>query len=317
MLVAESKKKIKRKNKLNKSKKEIKNEIEEEEISKSLSPTILEKIANTAKLKKIERRTRRLLKLDEVLIKKAVSGLIKHTKNVKKASKSFLESDDDFLMITITMSEIQEKFSVRPIRITLPHTLYSESEHTYACLFVKDPAKEFKELIEDMNLPCVAKIIGYKKLLTDYKQYKDRRDLLKKYDLFFTDIRIYKMLPKLLGNVFYKTKKYPVPIKFPVNATGSQIEEVLNANIQNSTYFMMGNGPNYSYKACRTSMSVEECVRNITESVYKVIPYILKTSIKHTKIQSISIHTQHSIPLPIYTYLPQSQIKAFIQTIQS
>lgn len=55
--------------------------------------------------------------------------------------------------------------------------------------------------------------MGYDKLKRNFKQYKDRRVLLKDYDAFLADLRIYKMLPEVLGKEFYSQKKYPVPIK--------------------------------------------------------------------------------------------------------
>ena len=59
----------------------------------------------------------------------------------------------------------------------------------------------------------MAKVIGYDKLKQNYKQYKDRRILLNEYDLFLADLRVYKMLPEVLGKEFYDKKKFPLPIK--------------------------------------------------------------------------------------------------------
>ena len=64
-----------------------------------------------------------------------------------------------------------------------------------------------------MDIPCIAKVIGYDKLKRNYKQYVSKRTLLKEYDGFLADLRIYKMLPELLGKEFYSKKKYPCPIK--------------------------------------------------------------------------------------------------------
>jgi ribosome biogenesis protein UTP30 len=50
-------------------------------------------------------------------------------------------------------------------------------------------------------------------LKKEFKQFKDKRSLLKNYDLFLADLRIYKMLPECLGKEFYAKKKYPCPIK--------------------------------------------------------------------------------------------------------
>ena len=59
----------------------------------------------------------------------------------------------------------------------------------------------------------IAKVIGFDKLKRNFKQYKDKRQLVKDYDSFLADLRVYKMLPEVLGKEFYASKKYPVPIK--------------------------------------------------------------------------------------------------------
>ena len=64
-----------------------------------------------------------------------------------------------------------------------------------------------------MDIPCIAEVIGFDRLKRDFRQFKDKRQLLRDYDLFLADIRIYKMLPELLGKEFYSKKAYPCPIK--------------------------------------------------------------------------------------------------------
>jgi ribosome biogenesis protein UTP30 len=80
-------------------------------------------------------------------------------------------------------------------------------------LFVKDPARAIKNEIQDLKVPCIAKVIGYDKLKRNFKQYKDKRRLLQEYDQFLADIRVYKMLPETLGREFYDKKKFPCPLK--------------------------------------------------------------------------------------------------------
>lgn len=87
------------------------------------------------------------------------------------------------------------------------------SAGTKVCVFVKDPSREFKDQIQDLKIPCIAKVIGYTKLKKEFKQFKDKRILLNQYDLFLADLRIYKMLPECLGKEFYAKKKFPCPLK--------------------------------------------------------------------------------------------------------
>jgi len=64
-----------------------------------------------------------------------------------------------------------------------------------------------------LDIPQIAKVIGYDKLKRKFKAFKDKRTLLKEYDGFLADIRVYKLLPECLGKEFYDRKKFPCPIK--------------------------------------------------------------------------------------------------------
>lgn len=120
------------------------------------------------------------------------------------------------------------------------------------CVFVKDPASDFKKEISDLKIPCIAKVIGYDKLKKNFKQFKDKRKLLNEYDHFLADLRIYKMLPEALGREFYSKKKYPCPIKLHGFKTPKELQKQLN-QASKATFFIEGNGPNYSLKVGITS----------------------------------------------------------------
>lgn len=63
-----------------------------------------------------------------------------------------------------------------------------------------------------MKIPIVEKVIGYTKLNKKFPTYKDKHKLFYAYDLFFCDYKIYDLLRKPLGKVFYERKKIPYPI---------------------------------------------------------------------------------------------------------
>ena len=102
-----------------------------------------------------------------------------------------------------------------------------------------------------MDIPCIAKVIGYDKLKRDFKQYKDKKALLKEYDMFLSDIRVYKMLPECLGKDFYEKKKFPFPLKLHGFASDADLKKQLN-EASEATYFSLGNGPNYAVKIGKT-----------------------------------------------------------------
>jgi ribosome biogenesis protein UTP30 len=111
-----------------------------------------------------------------------------------------------------------------------------------------------------LKIPCIAKVIGFDKLKRNFKQYKDKRTLVKDYDAFLSDLRIYKMLPEVLGKEFYQQKMYPAPIKLH-DFTSEELETQLNTAAA-ATHFLQGNGPNYSVIVGRTSQKASDVALN-------------------------------------------------------
>ena len=154
-----------------------------------------------------------LAKVDVKQIAKAVKALQDYKKRKHADSKGLLDNPESLITLSFTMTSVPEKPSQRPQLIKIPHPFISESENSRVCIFVKDPARAFKDQIQDLKIPCIAKVIGFDKLKRNFKQYKDKRILVKDYDAFLSDLRIYKMLPEVLGKEFYQQKMYPAPIK--------------------------------------------------------------------------------------------------------
>lgn len=168
------------------------------------------------------------------------------------------------------------------------------------CVFSKDPARELKDQLATLKVPCIAKVIGVSKLKKNFKQYKDKRQLLSDYDLFLSDIRVYKMLPELLGKEFYAKKRYPCPLKLHGLTGENALQKQLNQAAK-ATYFMLGNGPNYSLRVGRTSQEAG----SVAENVEQVLPFALAYAtvhddIKFSNIQSISLKVGESPELPIF-----------------
>ena len=75
------------------------------------------------------------------------------------------------------------------------------------CIIVRNPASDFKEKVNKMNIPCIGKAIDYDTLTKEHARYEAKRELCKEYDLFFCDYTIYDLLRKPLGKYFYDKKK--------------------------------------------------------------------------------------------------------------
>ena len=119
------------------------------------------------------------------------------------AGKALLNDEDQTVSVTFTMTRVPSNPSPKPQMIEIEHPFQREDQNSRVCVIVKDPARAFKDQIEDLNIPCIAKVIGFDKLKRNFKQFKDKRQLLKDYDSFLADVRIYKMLPELMGKEFY------------------------------------------------------------------------------------------------------------------
>lgn len=224
---------------------------------------------------------------------------------------NLLEDDDKFITVNITLSEVPSKYSPKPLQIPIPHPIYGQKYDTRACLFIKDPEREFLDKIEDMNLPCLAKCIPYKTLKKEHERYHDKKDLINEYQLFFTDIRLYKMLNKPLGKFFYLQKKFPYPANL-AKLQGIELENAINDLFQH-TYFHVRNGPNYSMKVARASMKSSKVAENVISAVHHALPYIMMhDGIKTTRVQSISLRLGDSFELPIFNQLLNTEVASYL-----
>ena len=132
-------------------------------------------------------------------------------------------------------------------------------------------------------------MIGYDKLKRHYKQFTDRRKLVKDYDAFIADLRIYKMLPEVLGKEFYSKKKYPCPVKLHGYEKSSELEAVLNKCAE-STFFSLGNGPNYSVKVGRTFQNSKDIAKNCLSALGQALAYAtVHDEIDFTKVSQVTL----------------------------
>lgn len=135
-----------------------------------------------------------------------------------------LEDQDAFVHVNFTLTQVPTKPTPRPLQVSIPHSFNNADFNSRICVLVKDPESDFRNQIKSMDIPCIAEVIGFDRLKRDFKQYKDKRNLFKDYDLFLADIRIYKMLPEMLGKEFYAKKAYPCPIKVHGFSDSSKLE---------------------------------------------------------------------------------------------
>ena len=180
------------------------------------------------------------------------------------------------------------------------------------CVFAKDPARSLKDQLAALKVPCIAKVIGVSKLKKNFKQYKDKRQLLSDYDLFLADLRVYKMLPELLGKEFYQKKRYPCPLKLHGFSEPQELQKQLNKAAK-ATYFTQGNGPNYSLRVGRTSQTPEQIAENVEQALPFALAYVAAhDDIKFSSVQAVSLKVGESPELPVFNQLQKSEILSYI-----
>ena len=198
------------------------------------------------------------------LAAKALKAFAK--KQSQQAENQLLNDEDQTMHVTFTMTQVPTNPSPKPQMLSIDHPFLTENQRSRVCVIVKDPARAFKDQIQDLNIPTIAKVIGFDKLKRNFKQYKDKRNLLKEYDSFLADLRVYKMLPELLGKEFYNRKKYPCPVKLHGFEKAKDLEDQLN-NAASCTQFALGNGPNYSVAVAKTFQKEKEIASNVAQAL--------------------------------------------------
>lgn len=134
-------------------------------------------------------------------------------------------------LVVTTKKHIVDQARLKPGKLPLPHPL-NTSPSTTICLITCDPQRQVKDTIAHPSFPPslssrITKVIGISKLKARYQPYESKRQLLNEHDIFLADARVITMLPKVLGKVFYKSNKKPVPVSLEpyrqINAEGKKV----------------------------------------------------------------------------------------------
>lgn len=233
--------------------------------------------------------------VDDKKISKALSELKKFVANSNKdeESKAQLFEDEltnDLQIIFTKKNLFTSKKNFKPKLIHIQDKPKNE-EQPRIVLFIRDDVidKELLEKIEESELnSLIEQIITGSDLKSTYKQYEKRRELYSLNDIFLADDSLITTLPKLLGKVFYDSKKLPIPIK--INKENFSIQSVINQvnKISSSIVYSLPRSNNLSVNL--------GSIETIDESVLKqVIEHF-----QNEELRSIFIKTNQSPALPLY-----------------
>jgi ribosome biogenesis protein UTP30 len=244
------------------------------------------------------------LDLSAVQLKKALKVVSKLIKE-KQDPSDLLPNEDEFINLTIEVNHLPDLSTLRVVAIPIPFPIYSKQFNSRVFLIVKDPQREMKEKIDSLNLKDLplSKVCGISKLGKNYTQYKDRRELIREYDLFLADIRVFNMLPDRLGKYFYEKKRIPALLCLDTDME-SEIRKVLS-----STFLIAAKGPVFNIKVGRISMPEAEVIANI-QAVVEAIPKILPGATKEN-IRRLDLKGELSLALPVYNFLTPYEVSSY------
>ena len=214
------------------------------------------------------------LKLKKTQIVQATTVLKKIVDDKFKNNFDLLaRKEDEFVYLNFVFNKLPIRYSIRPTPVETPSGLYGKKYNTRVCIIVKDPRSDFKDL--NIEFPFQTKVFDLEKLRLKYNRFNERRNLIKDFDLFICDSRVYKVLKRFLGKPFYDSKKYPVPLEFDYT-NPEEIKKDITNLVDNRVIFYMTHGPNYSIKAARIVMETDEIVNNIINVSARTLSHILK-----------------------------------------
>lgn len=191
---------------------------------------------------------------------------------------------------------------VKPVRVQIPHSLFNPEEDDSICLFCRSEDKaqmeKFKESNEVKGLALVLSIDDVKKY---YREFKDRKLLLKEHTHFVCDARVVRQLYNLLGNVFSARNNYPIPVDLDKAAKiASSIQKIVQ-----STYMHLS-GQNISVRLGTTAMAGKHVSANLLHGINFAVE---KFNGQWGNVGSVHIKTASSAALPVYSKVEDEMLQ--------
>lgn len=88
----------------------------------------------------------------------------------------------------------------------LPHPVI-DPRASPVTLFVKDPQREYKDLLEKSKINFISRVVGLDKLRGKHKTFEAKRALLREGELFLVDDRVMSEVAKSIGKMWREAKK--------------------------------------------------------------------------------------------------------------
>lgn len=250
--------------------------------------------------------------LDLNTVQKAIKALLQWKKSQKPQSLTDPQSplDDDFMYLLVTLKKIPRKDHRKSFKIPLVHPLQDSLVFKEVCLIIDDRPKKdpkFKtnvevanKIIKNEDLP-VSKVLKFSTLKREYKSFEAKKKLYEEFDVFFVDKRVEKMIPGVLGKVFYGSKKkVPVAVNLGKCSWKEEIERG-----SRSVMLKLSGGTCSLVKVGRGLMGKDEIFENVVQVIEEVVEVVPR---KWAGVRSFHLKFTESLAMPIYQALANGKL---------
>lgn len=251
-------------------------------------------------------------KLDLNTIKKAIRALLQWKKLQKSQSLTDPQDqlDDDYIYLLVTLKKIPRKDHRITFKIPLVHPLQDSLLFKEVCLIIDDIPKsnpKFKtnvevanKMIKNEDLP-VSKVLKFSTLRSEYKSFEAKKKLYEEFDVFFVDKRVEKLIPGVLGKVFYGSKKkVPVAVNLGKCSWKEEIERG-----SRSVMLKLSGGTCSVVKVGKDSMGRDEIFENVVKVMEEVVEVVPR---KWAGVRSFHLKFTESLAMPIYQALANGKL---------
>ncbi|KAK1385357.1 ribosomal L1 domain-containing protein 1-like [Heracleum sosnowskyi] len=250
--------------------------------------------------------------LDLNTLNKAIKALLQWKKLQKPQSLNDPQTqlDDDFIYLLVTLKKVPRKDHRTSFKIPLVHPLEDSLLFKEVCLIIDDRPKsnpKFKtnvevanEKIKNEDLP-VSKVLKFSTLRSEYKSFEAKKKLYEEFDVFFVDKRVEKMIPGILGKVFYGSKK-KVPVAVSLGKC-SWKEEIERGS--RSVMLKLSGGTCSLVKVGRGLMGRGEIFENVVKVIEEVVEVVPR---KWAGVRSFHLKFTESLAMPIYQALGNGKL---------
>ncbi|KAG8944515.1 hypothetical protein FRC04_001737 [Tulasnella sp. 424] len=200
----------------------------------------------------------------------AIGAILKHASKQHELEEEtdILGANEQRISLSIGKKKIRDIVRPDPRVIPLAHPIV-DPRKTSICLIVKDPQREYKDLLGKENIKFIGRVVGVSKLKGKFRGFEERRQLLTAHGLFLVDDRVAALMPKLLGSMWFKAKKQPLPVNMGAKDLKSHLERAIN-----NTFMNENKGHTVTVKVGHTLQSPKYILDNVCAALPNIIKHI-------------------------------------------